>query len=677
MNKLLAFFLVALLGVGLPASAQYIKGDPIADIGRKLEIIRYSPDGTLLAGVIDGSTIKVWIANTVTYKPTLETSHKTIHDIVFTADSKHVISAGKDGKIVMWNVELGTKVREFFGHRDEVYALDATYDGAWLASASKDRMVKLWDIETGRELNTFFTHNSPVYDVVFSDDSKLLASAGDDNRVHVRELPWGKVLDNGVIALGDTPSRLMFGAGNYQLFMAAGKGTIQVVDLKKEGAQQIGVLGAGAGQGHTARINDFALSPDGKFLASSDESSKFIVWDLVRNIKMDNNQVSGKLTSITFDPNGKWLCTTGKSENIWDISRWNIVPSTLFRNSLDQAPPQIFINSPSMRGDVKTITGGSITVEGRVFDDNGLHSITLNGNRLDLSSDGSFSTKLSLSFGSNPVKIRATDVNNNVALKEFTVVRESQSEHELVFDVVESTNYLLVIGADKYQAWPALSNAVSDAKAVQKLLQEKYGFAPEHTLTLFDEQVTRKGVYDVFAQLIKQVRPQDNLLVYYSGHGAFDESLGEGYWVPVDAQKGEFGDYFSNQELLKRIGTIKSKHTFLVVDACYSGSLFLDASRGGGYLDKVGNIKSRWGLASGRLEEVADGTAGKRSPFCTRLLEFLEKNEAERFPVSDLVQYVKKQVANDTSQVPDGNRLQGVGDEGGEFIFQLQKPENE
>lgn len=665
------FYLILLLSV-LPiigVYAQYIKGDPIADIGKKLEIIQYSPDGSLLAGVVSGDKIKIWIANTVTYKPDIATGHKEVYDVEFTADSKYIVSVGKDGKVIMWEVETGKKVKEFRGHKDEVYALDISIDGSLMATASEDRMVKLWNVETGKEINTFFTHRSPAYDVAFSDDGKLLASIGEDNKAYIRDLPWGKQIKNGVVPLAGTPTKITFGSNDHVLFIASGKGQIQKIDLDDESGNSTN-LTAGASNGHSAEINDFAMSPDGKFLASADDNSKFIVWDLVRNIMMDNGTVSGKLTSIDFDPNGKWLCTTGKSENIWDISRWNIVPRTLYRNSLDQNGPQVFVSSPRMRGEVKTITGSSITVEGKIFDDSGLHSVTVNGNKVDLSTDGSFSLKLQLSFGSNLVKIRAKDINNNVSLKEFTVVRESQSENELIFDVVESTNYLLIIGADKYENWPQLGNAVSDAKSVKKILQEKYGFKEEYTTTLVDGQVTRKDIYDAFSKLINQVKPNDNLLIYYSGHGAFDEALAEGYWVPVDARKGEFGDYFSNQELIKRIGAIKSKHTFLVVDACYSGSLFTESSRG--YIDKVGSIKSRWGLASGRLEEVADGSTGEMSPFCKYFIDYLAANTAERFPVSDLVQYVKRKVADDSGQTPQGNPLRNVGDEGGEFIFKLE-----
>ena len=143
--------------------------------------------------------------------------------------------------------------------------------------------------------------------------------------------------------------------------------------------------------------------------------------------------------------------------------------------------------------------------------------------------------------------------------------------------------------------------------------------------------------------------------------------LSEGYWVPIDAKVNDVSAYVPNSQILKIIENINSQHTFLVADACFSGSLFASTTRG--YADHVEKFKSRWGLASGRFEFVSDGTAGTNSPFAKSFIEFLANNKDAKVPVSDLVQYVKKKVAEVNNQTPMGNPLKGVGDEGGEFIF--------
>jgi len=183
-----------------------------------------------------------------------------------------------------------------------------------------------------------------------------------------------------------------------------------------------------------------------------------------------------------------------------------------------------------------------------------------------------------------------------------------------------------------------------------------------------NEEATRYNIYQALRTYIEKVSSQDNLLIYYSGHGYFDKLLSEGYWVPVDAQSNDVSAYVPNSQILKIIENINSQHTFLVADACFSGSLFATTTRGG-YEEHVEKYKSRWGLASGRLEFVSDGTQGSNSPFATSFINFLKTNKEAKVPVSDLVQYVKKKVAEVNQQTPIGNPLKGVGDEGGEFVF--------
>ena len=82
-------------------------------------------------------------------------------------------------------------------------------------------------------------------------------------------------------------------------------------------------------------------------------------------------------------------------------------------------------------------------------------------------------------------------------------------------------------------------------------------------------------------------------------------------------------------------------------------------------------LKSRWGLTSGRLEVVSDGNIGSNSPFSLVLKSFLEKNMKKEFAISELVQYVKMHVSDISDQTPLGNPLRMIGDDGGEFVFRL------
>jgi hypothetical protein len=340
---------------------------------------------------------------------------------------------------------------------------------------------------------------------------------------------------------------------------------------------------------------------------------------------------------------------------------------TVLRNEKDKTPPMIYVSNPAnIRDDVSQVFESVVKITGTVIDESGIQQLTINNITTPLKENGAFTINLPLNVGETAITIEAKDINQNIALRKFTIERKNTDGSE--YKVENARNFLIVIGVNKYQSWPQLFNAVSDVKGVNSILTSNYLFEPENVTLLVDEDATRANIYNALRTHIEKITPQDNLLVYYSGHGYFDKLLNEGYWVPVDGQKNDPSSYIPNTQILKIIENINSQHTFLVADACFSGSLFASASRG--YAEQVERYKSRWGLASGRLEEVSDGSIGAtNSPFTQSFIEFLKTNPEQKAAVSDLVQYVKKSVAAANQQTPVGNPLKGVGDEGGEFVF--------
>jgi hypothetical protein len=324
-------------------------------------------------------------------------------------------------------------------------------------------------------------------------------------------------------------------------------------------------------------------------------------------------------------------------------------------------PPNILDNRVQVFRDM-------VDLRGVVTDDAGVRNLRINGKETPVRENGNFLIHLPLVMGDNYVTVEVTDVNDNIALRKFVISRKDTEGEQ--YNPAVAKNFLLLIGINNYQHWPKLNNAVNDVNDIAGVLMSKYKFEFSNVILLKDEQATRSNIYNSLRGLIEKVSPQDNLVVYFSGHGYFDDLLGEGYWIPVEAKVGSSGDYISNTEILRVLGSINSQHTFLVADACFSGALFADSRRG--YTENVEKFRSRWGLTSGRLEVVSDGSAGSNSPFAKRFLEFLRTNKKEKFPVSELIQYVKTQVAEDNQQTPIGNPLKTLGDEGGEFVFHMK-----
>ncbi|MCB0584826.1 MAG: caspase family protein [Phaeodactylibacter sp.] len=231
-------------------------------------------------------------------------------------------------------------------------------------------------------------------------------------------------------------------------------------------------------------------------------------------------------------------------------------------------------------------------------------------------------------------------------------------------------NYLLAIAIDEYKHCPRLYNCVQDARRLIAVLSSQYQFDKENTFTLFNEQATEHAIIDIFKKLVRLIRPEDNLLILFSGHGEYEEEIEEGYWIPVDAPLGHTNEYIANSRIIKYIRAIRSHHTFLIVDSCFSGSLFasrsLEPSDSSKRLDE---IPSRWLLTAGRNELVSDGKPGGHSPFADNVIYFLENNRAPSLSVAKLISQVVNAVIYNARQTPRGEPLQDVGHRGGQFHF--------
>ena len=227
-------------------------------------------------------------------------------------------------------------------------------------------------------------------------------------------------------------------------------------------------------------------------------------------------------------------------------------------------------------------------------------------------------------------------------------------------------NYLFAIAIDEYAHCPNLHNAVRDVRDFQDLLESDYDFRRENMITLFNQDASEDNILYQFRQLARLITPSDNLLMYFSGHGRYDETFQMGYWIPWDAHPDRASQQISNQTILWGLKQIHSHHTFLIVDSCFAGGMFTQFRNTG--TERLETTASRWGLTAGRNEVVADGTTGANSPFASSLLYHLRQNR-DRISVGQLCQLVVEDVSSNNLQMPRGEPLGNAGHRGGQFFF--------
>ena len=232
--------------------------------------------------------------------------------------------------------------------------------------------------------------------------------------------------------------------------------------------------------------------------------------------------------------------------------------------------------------------------------------------------------------------------------------------------------YALIIGNNNYQHIRKLETARKDAEAVSQILETQYGF---QTLLLLD--ATRSDIVGAINQFRKSLTAEDQLLIYYAGHGEFNRGTGKAYWLPVDAKNDEDTNWIIADRITSNIKIIPSQHILIVSDSCYSGTF----TRAGDvnlnttikrnrYIKKMQSKKSRTLLASGGNEPVSDIGGEGHSVFAKAFLSGLKSIENNKFTAEELYyRHIKEMVAGSSDQTPEYNIIRNSGHEGGDFIF--------
>jgi TPR repeat protein len=238
--------------------------------------------------------------------------------------------------------------------------------------------------------------------------------------------------------------------------------------------------------------------------------------------------------------------------------------------------------------------------------------------------------------------------------------------------------HALIIGNNNYQNMPKLQTAAADAIALDQLLRERYGF---RTRLLVD--ATRAEILQAMQDYKEMLKADDNLLIYYAGHGSLDKPNSQSYWLPVNALPDNNLEWIRGQQLTETINLMAARHVLVVADSCYQGFMMRGSTVG---FPRVGNeaaqikrlvslakLPSRTVLTSGGEQPVIDSAGGAHSIFAQVMLNVLRENDRvleggvlHRALVSDVREAAAKLKRD---QSPRYDILAGAGHFNGEFLF--------
>ncbi len=355
------------------------------------------------------------------------------------------------------------------------------------------------------------------------------------------------------------------------------------------------------------------------------------------------------------------------------------------RAEVDLAGPSIEILAPVMPAGERRgpegveATGMGVVLVGRVEASAGLAALSVNQMSVDLDQERMFSHPLDVPAAGLDVTVTAVDRRGRTSTRSLRIDGSGQPEAPEI--AVPSRrgfgNYhALVIGNQNYAFMKSLKTPHADARAVAALLEKSYGF--EVTLLL---NATRYQLLTRMNALAASLDEDDNLLIYYAGHGKLDRVNRRGHWLPVDAEPANTANWISNQSLTDLLNVMRARHVMVVADSCYSGALTRSAvawlepgsADASDWHQTILARRARVALTSGGIEPVMDAGGGEHSVFARAFLEALRTNR-DVLAGGRLWQRVSGAVssaarAQHFDQRPEFAPIQFAGHEAGDFLF--------
>jgi hypothetical protein len=326
-------------------------------------------------------------------------------------------------------------------------------------------------------------------------------------------------------------------------------------------------------------------------------------------------------------------------------------------------------------------------VVGRIDAPAGLLSLTINGQSQQVDDAGMFKTQVDVTAPRTEVTLLATDKRGKQNRLDFQLLpaqpqqptpgQSAQSE-----SAVFGNYHALVIANDQYESLDDLRTPINDADALADILQRRYGFKVTRL-----NNANRYQMLSALNTLRRDLTENDNLVIYYAGHGEYDKTNNRGHWLPVDAERDSTANWISTVSITDIINAMSAKHVLVIADSCYSGALARSSSTELDpgmsedlrmqWLRAMARTRSRYVLSSGGVKPVLDDSGNGHSIFANALLAVLQENSTV-LEGSKLYRDVRERVRIRAEQLnvedaPQYAQLKNTGHEFGEFLLVGQR----
>lgn len=622
-----------------------------------------------------------------------------INKLEFSHNGKFLASAASDDVVCLWKWEQDQMVlSQKFIYEEKARGVSFSFNDAFFAVGGDDAMIYLYKNQNDKYIlhDTLHTSKYWIYDVCFHPLKNQLVTAS-QYEVRRYDINKGKLFFRDSLKIRVNRTLKYNSTGEY-LVLGKNQDLVILKMLPNEITEFESIYR------HSDHVFGGNFSDDGLFLTSFSSDKSSIVWELTgvkpSRKSLITDYMDGELTSAQ-----KLILTADVIESILkSLNSKLTAPRDEFETTIqytdrrDKLKAEVLAqlqNYTEKHFGLKLKSGNKITIpieriigynadlqiykvrfletdagikipieDAKSFKSNWENAV-LQANKTKSKDGISYEySDFELIHPLNKKAFPVTPIENPFHVKMTTrnaQFKQNRAEAGIVKPIkkvigedVLGVDRALIFATNIYDSFSELVNPVLDATTVSEELQTNYFVQTELVIN-----PTLKEAIEKIREYAKlDYGTNDNLLIFFAGHGIYDEVFKEGYVISRDSKSDDVAktSYLSHSNLRTMINNIPCGHILLVMDVCFGGTfdpLIASRSRAADLYAEVTNeefiarkkkYKTRLYLTSGGKEYVPDGRPGHHSPFARKFLEALRNYGGHDgiLTVNEIIQYVEK-----------------------------------
>lgn len=222
----------------------------------------FHPDGrAVLTAGSDGRTL-LWDARGGSSPRNVGTHEAVVYDVAFNPDGDRMIAATGDGRARVWDLASGAVIATLEGHRGRVTSASFSSDGERVVTSSQDGIARVWDARSGLETARLVGHEGWVHRAAFDPEGRFVVTAGRDGSARIWDARTGAEI-----------RRL---------------------------------------RGHSGAVHDASFCPRGRYVVTASEDRTARIWDANSGERVSElTGHHGTVLGAAFSPDCEWIVTVG------------------------------------------------------------------------------------------------------------------------------------------------------------------------------------------------------------------------------------------------------------------------------------------------------------------------------------------------------------------------------